>query len=206
MPQFVRENISLRKLARRSEPPDSTHRKSPGQCKPSHPRDNRRDPWRTLRRRIRTECNRGRVPAWRVDRGYQSAAAEAASTCSACHRVRTTQIVPGASRRHREQGPAGLTVVPESPVPPPSQGKEVGPKNETENQQNNRATDADMDAAKLETTATAAFIAAVLDVLALATGHPFHEFVLLKYHSTFRFQQPSTYSENTAIHSTPETR
>ena len=38
---------------------------------------------------------------------------------------------------------------------------------------------ADMDAAELEATA-AALVAAILDAFALATGHPFHEFILLK--------------------------
>src|SRR5579864_3799243 len=44
------------------------------------------------------------------------------------------------------------------------QREEVGSEDETENQQNNRAADSDMRAADLESAASAAFIAAILDV------------------------------------------
>jgi hypothetical protein len=63
--------------------------------------------------------------------------------------------------------------------PSAKQGKKVGLENETKNEQNNRATDAQVDATELEATA-ASLIAAVLDVLALVTGRPFHKNVLLK--------------------------
>jgi len=63
--------------------------------------------------------------------------------------------------------------------PSAKQGKKVGLENETKNEQNNRATDAHMDATELEATAST-LIAAVLDVLALATGRPFHKNVLPK--------------------------
>jgi hypothetical protein len=62
--------------------------------------------------------------------------------------------------------------------PAAKQVKKIGPENETENQENKRATDSDMPAAELEA-ATSAFIATVFDVLAFATGRPFHKFVLL---------------------------
>jgi hypothetical protein len=62
--------------------------------------------------------------------------------------------------------------------PAAKQGKKIGPENETENQKNKRTTDADMHSAELEA-ATSAFIATVFDVLAFATGRPFHKFVLL---------------------------
>src|SRR5579862_663915 len=72
-------------IAQARQNADSTRRKRPGQCKPSHPQDNKMDPWWTLRRHTRKECNRGKEPAWRVGREYRSAEAEVASKCSACH-------------------------------------------------------------------------------------------------------------------------
>jgi hypothetical protein len=62
--------------------------------------------------------------------------------------------------------------------PAAKQRKKISPENETEYQQNKRAADAYVHAAELEA-ATSAFIATVFDVLAFATGRPFHEFILL---------------------------
>jgi hypothetical protein len=77
-----------------------------------------------------------------------------------------------ASRVRLADRRAGIT------SPAAKQGKKISPENETENQENKRAADADVHAAELEA-ATSAFIATVFDVLAFVTGRPFHKFVLL---------------------------
>ena len=47
-------------------------------------------------------------------------------------------------------------------------------KDQTEDQQNQRAADADVHAAELESAATATLVATILDVLAITTGRPSH--------------------------------
>jgi hypothetical protein len=58
------------------------------------------------------------------------------------------------------------------------QGEKIGFEYEAENQEDDRAADADVQATELESAAPAAFIATVFDILALATGGPSHEFLL----------------------------
>jgi hypothetical protein len=60
------------------------------------------------------------------------------------------------------------------------QGEEIRFEDKAEDQENDRAADADVQAAELESSASAAFIATVLDILALATGSPSHGFLLRK--------------------------
>jgi len=67
-----------------------------------------------------------------------------------------------------------------------------------------RATDADVNAADLESAATAAFIAAILNVIAFATRGPFHERISsaakpLESKASLKFRHASTSNGNSAI-------
>src|SRR5215470_14921164 len=86
----------------------SIHRKNQGQCKPSHPPDNKTAPSRTPPSRNRTACNSGTAPALHDDTACSSVAAESAPNCAAYHPEQKKRIAPAVFLPRFLLGWAGL--------------------------------------------------------------------------------------------------